>query len=190
MEGVNEESAESTREKLRAFREKMGIEVQSEKDNQPIIEEAISLAERAMGRGSYSVGISALEKVTQYCSAKSELGGNVFLNLAMLYEAEGKTDQALSLYATLSKSTINKIKVNAEKLLYGLEAMRFMRDEAKIKEFSRRKVADTFIDATGFKDMSSKFDDVYNTAYLDLEKGQYYRILTEVRFDGRVIIAG
>ena len=28
--------------------------------------------------------------------------------------------------------------------------------------------------------MSSKFDDVYNTAYLDLEKGQYYRILTEV----------
>ena len=85
---------------------------------------------------------------------------------------------------------INKIKVNAEKLLYGLEAMRFMRDEAKIKEFSRRKVADTFIDATGFKDMSSKFDDVYNTAYLDLEKGQYYRILTEVRFDGRVIIAG
>lgn len=187
---VNEESAESTREKLRAFREKMGIEVQSEKDNQAIIEEAISLAERAMGRGSYSVGISALEKVTQYCSAKSELGGNVFLNLAMLYEAEGRTDQALSLYATLSKSTINKIKVNAEKLLYGLEAMRFMRDEAKIKEFSRRKVADTFIDATGFKDMSSKFDDVYNTAYLDLEKGQYYRILTEVRFDGRVIIAG
>lgn len=55
-----------------------------------------------------------------------------------------------------------------------------MRNEAKIKEFSRKKVADTFIDATGFKDMSSKFDNVYNTAYLDLEKGQYYRILTEV----------
>lgn len=178
---VNIESAESTEERLRAFRERMGIEVRSEKDNKTTIEEALSLAERAMGRGSYSVGISALEKVTQYCSTKSEMGGNVFLNLAMLYEAEGRTEQALSLYATLAKSPVDKIKVNADKLLYGLEAMRFMRDEAKIAEFSRKTASQTFVDATGFKDMSSKFDDVYNTAYLDLEKGQYYRILTEVR---------
>eukprot|EP00956_Cyclotella_meneghiniana_P043731 scaffold284863_cov93-Cyclotella_meneghiniana.AAC.4 len=154
---VPQDSAERTRELLRAYQEKVGIDVQSEKDHKEIIEEALELAGRAMQRGSYGVGISALEKVTQYCSTRSEVGGNVFLNLAMLYEAEA----------------------NADKLLYGLEAMQFMRNEAKIKEFSRRSAADTFIDATGFKDMSSKFDDVYNTAYLDLEKGQYYRILTE-----------
>jgi hypothetical protein len=167
-------------ELLRAFNERHGIEVQSENDNKEIIDEALAIAERAMGRGIYGVGISALEKVTQYCSTKSETGGNVFLNLAMLYEAEGRADQALSLYRTLAKSPNEKIKMNADKLLYGLEAMRFMRDEAKLKDFSRKKQADTFIDATGFKDMSSKFDKVYNTAYLDLEKGQYYRILTEV----------
>lgn len=166
---------------LRAFNERHGIEVQSENDNKDMIDEALAIAERALGRGIYGVGISALEKVTQYCSTKSEAGGNVFLNLAMLYEAEGKTDQALSLYRTLAKSPNERIKINADKLLYGLEAMRFMRDEAKLKDFSRKSYADTFIDATGFKDMSSKFDDVYNTAYLDLEKGQYYRILTEVR---------
>jgi hypothetical protein len=55
-----------------------------------------------------------------------------------------------------------------------------MRNEAKLKEFQRRSAAETFIDATGFKDMSSKFDNVYNTAYIDLDKGgQYYRMLTE-----------
>ena len=107
----------------------------------------------------------------------------------MLYEAEGRTDQAISLYATLTKNPFEKIKGNADRLLYGLEAMQFMRKEAKLKEFSRKKVKDTFIDATGFKDMTAKFDDVYNTAYLDLEKGQYYRILTEVRvWSGKLML--
>ena len=175
-----QQSIESTKEKLRAYREKMGIEVQSEKDNEAIIEEALALASRAMQRGSYGVGVSALEKVTQYCSTKSKLGGKVFLELAMAYEAEGKTDQAIGLYAQLTKSPIEQIKMNADKLLYGLEAMNFMRNEVKLKEFSRKKVADTFIDATGFKDMASNFDKVYNTAYIDLDKGsQYYRMLTE-----------
>ena len=44
--------------------EKMGIEVQSEKDHADIIEEALEIAGRAMQRGSYSTGVSALEKVT------------------------------------------------------------------------------------------------------------------------------
>ena len=202
---AQQQSIESTKDKLRAYREKMGIDVQSEKDNEAVIEEALQLASRAMQRGSYGIGVSSLEKVTQYCSTKvsrelsfcflfismyiklhsslllqSKLGGKVFLELAMAYEAEGKTDQAIGLYAQLGKSPIEEIKMNASKLLYGLEAMNFMRDEAKLKEFSRKKTAETFIDATGFKDMASNFDKVYNTAYIDLDKGsQYYRMLTE-----------
>lgn len=97
--------------------------MQSESDNKEVIDEALAIAARAMQRGSYSVGVSALEKVTQYCSVRSKLGGQVFLELAMAYEAEGNTEQALSLYATLAKSPIEKIKINADKLLYGLEAM-------------------------------------------------------------------
>lgn len=107
---VPQDSAERTQELLRAYQERVGIDVQSEKDNKEIIEEALELAGRAMQRGSYGVGISALEKVTQYCSTRSEVGGNVFLNLAMLYEAEGRADQALSLYKTLTKSSFEKIK--------------------------------------------------------------------------------
>ncbi|KAL3789103.1 hypothetical protein HJC23_008565 [Cyclotella cryptica] len=179
-EKLKQQSIENTRALLRAYRERNGIEVQSERDHADVIEEALAIAGRAMQRGSYSVGVSALEKVTQYCSTKSKVGGKVFLELAMAYEAEGNTDQALGLYATLTKSPIEEIKSNADKLLYGLEAMNFMRNEAKIKEFSRRRVGETFIDATGFKDMASKFDKVYNTAYIDLDKGgQYYRLLTE-----------
>lgn len=170
----------STKEKLRAYRQNMGIEVQSEKDHADVINEALELASRAMMRGSYSAGVSALEKVTQYCSTRSQLGGKVFLELAMAYEAEGKTDQAIGLYAALSKSPIEQIKMNADKLLYGLEAMNFMRNEAKLKDFSRKKAAETFIDATGFGDITKNFDKVYNTAYIDLDKGgQYYRMLTE-----------
>lgn len=179
-EQSRQESIDSTKERLRAYRERMGIEVQSEKDYADVIEEALALAGRAMQRGSYSAGVSALEKVTQYCSTRSKLGGKVFLELAMAYEAEGKTDQAIGLYAALTKSPIEQIKMNADKLLYGLEAMNFMRNEAKLKDFQRKNAAETFIDATGFKDMSKNFDKVYNTAYIDLDKGsQYYRMLTE-----------
>lgn len=179
-EKLKQQSIDSTKERLRAYREKMGIEVQSEKDYADVIEEALLLASRAMQRGSYGAGVSALEKVTQYCSTRSKLGGKVFLELAMAYEAEGKTDQAIGLYATLTKSPIEEIKMNADKLLYGLEAINFMRNEAKLEDFSRKKAAETFIDATGFRDLSKNFDKVYNTAYIDLDKGsQYYRMLTE-----------
>jgi len=177
---LKQQSIESTKDKLSAYREKMGIEVQSEKDHVDVIEEALELSGRAMQRGSYSAGVSVLEKVTQYCSTRSKLGGKVFLELAMAYEAEGKTDEAIGLYATLTKSPIEQIKMNADTLLYGLEAMNFMRNEAKLKDFSKKKAADTFIDATGFGDITSNFDDVYATAYIDLDKGsQYYRMLTE-----------
>lgn len=177
---ARQQSNDSTKERLKAYREKMGIDVQSEKDYADVINEALELSGRAMQRGSYNIGVSALEKVTQYCSTKSKLGGKVFLELAMAYEAEGKTDEAIGLYAALTKSPIEQIKMNADKLLYGLEAMNFMRNEAKLKDFSRKKAADTFIDATGFNDIAKNFDKVYNTAYIDLDKGgQYYRMLTE-----------
>jgi hypothetical protein len=79
-----------------------------------------------MQRGSYTVGVSAFEKVTQYCSTKSKVGGKFFLELTMAYEAEGNSDQAYGLYATLTKSPIQYIKMNADRQLYGLEAMNFI----------------------------------------------------------------
>lgn len=72
---------EETREKLKRYREKVGIEVQSEKDHADEIEEALAIGQRAMQRGVYGAAVSALEKVTKWCSTNSKVGGQVFLEL-------------------------------------------------------------------------------------------------------------
>ena len=171
-------STEATRLRLKQYREKAGIEVQSEKDHAVEIDQALSIGGLAMQRGMYSTAVSALEKVTKYCSTNSKVGGKVFLELAMAYEAVGRTDEAITVYATLSKCRIEEIKFNAKRLLYGIEAMQFMRNEMKDSSFSRKKVRNTFIDTTGLGNIAQNFDDVYQTAYIDLE-GNFYKRLTE-----------
>lgn len=171
-------SVEETRRKLQAYREKVGIDVQSEKDNAAEIEAALSIGQRAMERGMYGTAVSALEKVTKWCSTNSQLGGKVFLELAMAYEAVGRTQEAIRVYGTLSKSKIEEIKFNAKRLLYGIEAMQFMRDEAKVKAFQKRNVQDTFIETTGMNTFAENFDDRYNTAWIDMDSG-FFRQLTE-----------
>jgi hypothetical protein len=172
------ESTRDTRERLQKYREKVGIDVQSEKDHAADIEEALKIAGYAMQRGMYSTAVSALEKVTKYCSTNSKVGGKVFLELAMAYEAEGRTQEAVTVYTTLSKSRMEEIKFDAKRLLYGIEAMQFMRNEAKLESFGRKKIRNTFIDTTGLDHFSQHFDDVYETAYIDLSSG-FYRRLTE-----------
>ena len=171
-------SIEETRRKLQAYREKVGIDVQSEKDHAAEIEEALSIGQRAMQRGMYGTAVSALEKVTKWCSTNSQQGGKVFLELAMAYEAVGRTQEAIRVYSTLSKSRIEEIKFNAKRLLYGIEAMQFMRDEAKVKAFQKRNVQDTFIETTGMNTFADNFDDRYNTAWIDMDSG-FYKQLTE-----------
>lgn len=175
-----QKDVEETREKLRRYREEVGIEVQSEKDHAKEIEEALELGQRAMQRGVYGTAVSALEKVTKWCSTNSKVGGQVFLELAMAYEAVGRTSEAIQVYSTLSNSRMEDIKYNAKRLLYGIEAMQFMRDEAKSEAFSKKKSTQTFIDTTGLGNIADNFDKKYNTAYIDLDrKGGYYRKLTE-----------
>lgn len=177
---LREAGIDATKEKLRAYREKVGIEVQSEKDHASEIEEALTIAGLAMQRGVYATAVSALEKVTKWCSTNSQVGGKVFLELAMAYEAVGRTQEAITVYGTLSNSRIEEIKFNAKRLLYGIEAMNFMRDDLKSSDFSRKKTRQTFIDSTGFGNIADNFDKVYNTAYIDLDRGGgFYRRLTE-----------
>jgi translation initiation factor 2 beta subunit (eIF-2beta)/eIF-5 len=122
--------------------------------------------------------VSALEKVTRWCSSNSVLGGKVFLELGMAYEAVGRTQEAMAVYTALSKSRMDDTKYNAKRLLYNFEAMQFMQNEARSPEFSRKKIRNTFIDTTGLANIAQNFDDVYNTAYIDLDAG-YYKRLTE-----------
>lgn len=172
--------AEETRRKLQQYREEVGIDVQSEKDHADEIAEALEIGQRAMQRGVYTAAVSSLEKVTKYCSTNSKVGSQVFLELAMAYEAVGRTSEAIQVYQTLTTCRMEDVKFNAKRLLYGIEAMQFMRDEAKVKSFSRKAASQTFVDTTGLANIAQNFDDRYNTAYVDLEKGGgYFRKLTE-----------
>ena len=173
-------SDEATTLRLKEYREKVGIDVQSEKDHAEEIEEALKIAGLAMQRGIYSAAVSSLEKVTKFCSSNSKVGGKVFLDLAMAYEANGQTAEAISVYQVLTKCRIEDIKNNAKKLLYGIEALTFMRDEAKSEAFSKKKSRSAFIDTTGYAlaNIANNFDDVYRTGYVDIESG-YFRKLSE-----------
>lgn len=165
-----------TKKLLKDYRRKVGIDVPTEKEHAAEIEEALSIGQLAMQRGVYATAVSALEKVTKWCSTNSPVGSKVFLELAMAYEAVGRTQEAYKVYQTLSKCRMEDVKYNAKRLLYGLEAIELMRDVSP--DFSRQEVKNTFIDTTGLKDIAKNFDDIYNTAYIDLDKG-YYKQLTQ-----------
>lgn len=130
-------------------------------------------------RGVYATAVAVLEQITPYCSTNSKMGGKVFLELAMAYEAVGRADEAITVYSTLSRSRIQDIRFNAQRLLYGIEAINFMRNEAHDDNFSRKKVSQDFIDATGFNKIAEKFDKRYTTAYVDMKNPNFYKRLTE-----------
>jgi hypothetical protein len=165
-----------TKRLLRDYRKKVGIEVPSEKEHAAEIDEALTIGKRAMERGVYGTAVSALEKVTKWCSTNSKVGSKVYLELAMAYEAVGRTSEATQVYKTLTDCRMEDVKYDAKRLLYGLEAMEVMKSVSS--DFSRKKTRNAFIDATGLDNIASKFDDVYQTAYVDLDNN-YYKKLTE-----------
>ncbi|MGK3738782.1 MAG: hypothetical protein ACI90V_005629 [Bacillariaceae sp.] len=166
----------NTKRLLKDYRKKAGIEVPTEKEHAVEIEEALSIGQRAMQRGVYATAVSALEKVTQWCSTNSKVGSKVYLELAMAYEAVGRTSEAVQVYKTLSDCRMEDVKYNARRLLYGMEAMEVMKSVSS--DFSRKKSTNAFVDATGLANIAQNFDDVYQTAYIDLD-ADFYKKLTE-----------
>jgi hypothetical protein len=171
-------SVDETRQRLQRYRVTMGIEVESEKNHATEIDDAMKIAAYAMQRGIYTSAVTALEKVTKFCSTNSKVGGKVFLELAMAYEAAGRTDEAITVYTTLSRSRTEEVSTNAKRLLYGIEAIKFMQDNVGSAAFSRKQAKMTFIDTTGLANFASNFDDVYETAYVDMDR-DFYKQLTE-----------
>ena len=125
-----------TRAALLSYRERFGIDVQSEKDHADEISLARETAKRMYARGVYNQAALTLEKVTSWCSSNSPVGGRVFLELGMAYEACGRTSEAITVYQTLCQSRMDDIKKDAQRLLYGIEAMDFMRNEVKAKIYA------------------------------------------------------
>jgi hypothetical protein len=179
-ESDREASYEQTRQRMQEYRIRMGIDVPSETEHAAEIEEAVKIAKLAMERGVYSTAVSALEKVTQWCSSNSKVGSQVFLELAMAYEAVGRTDEASQVYNKLTNCRIEEVKNNAKRLLYGLESFEFMKSEAQLASFNRKQIRMNFIETTRMDNFLSNFDDVYNTAYVDTSSREYKRLTENV----------
>merc|ERR1719223_2373137 len=89
-----DEGLEKTREALQEYKEKFGIDVESEKEHADEIAEAQEFAAKYMARGIYNKAVTTLERGTQWCSSNSPIGGRVFLELGMAYEACGRSSEA------------------------------------------------------------------------------------------------
>ena len=174
----SDNDADETRRRLQRYRTTVGIDVESEKVNAQEIEDAMKVAAYAMQRGVYTSAVSALEKVTKFCSTNSKVGGKVFLELAMAYEAAGQTPEAITVFTTLTRSRNEEVASTAKRLLYGIEAIKFMQDNVGSAEFARKQAKMTFIDTTGLNNFAKNFDDVYETAYIDMDNN-FYKQLTE-----------
>jgi len=179
-EEARQAGLEDTRAKMKAYRESVGIDVESEKIHSVEIKEARELASLAMRRGRYTTAVSALEQVTSFCSSNSPVGGLVFLDLAMAYEAAGRPEEAVQIYNTLTKCKIDEIKSNAKRLLYNMDSLDFMRNAVKAEAFAKKKVTNEFIDATGMDKFAENFDDKYCTSYVDLDRDFYKKLSSNV----------
>lgn len=175
-----EASLEKARQRMKEYRIKMGIDVESEEKHANEIDQALKIAKVAMERGIYNTAVSALEKVTRWCSSNSQVGSKVFLELAMAYEAVGRKDEARQIYQKLSTCRLEDIKRNAKRLLYGLESYEFMKSDAQLSSFDRKKIRTTFIDVTGLDTFAQQFDNAYNTAYVDLSSRDYKKLTENV----------
>jgi len=101
----------NTKRLLKEYRRKVGIDVPTEKEHASEIEEALQISQLAMQRGVYATAVSALEKVTKWCSTNSKVGSQVFLELGMAYEATGRTEEAYQVYKTLTTCRMEDVKV-------------------------------------------------------------------------------
>ncbi len=168
---------EETMEKLRAYREKVGGETATEKKNKVAIDRALDLARRGMSKGLYMQAVDALEQVTEFCSPASERGGRLFLELGMAYEAIGRKSEAVTVYTNLSTSARGKIKTDAKRLLFGAEAMEFMKYEDTT---NKEAISSQFIDTSILSRLSEYDDKAYNVNWINTEKGStYYKKMQE-----------
>lgn len=133
------ETEEEREKRIEEMYEESGIRPKSEKEHADEIQEAMAIAKKAMQVGQYPVGVSALEKVSQWCSTNSPVGGKVFLELGMAYDAAGRKKLAIKVYNKLSRSRQDDIKKDARRLLYNVESYEFMKSEIGTGEFSGKR---------------------------------------------------
>lgn len=146
------------KKKLAAYRAGRGIDSELEEKHREEIEEALQKSAELMRRSQPYEAIKTLNAVREFTSENSRVGGQVFLALALGYEAVGKREEAQELYSRLRRSPFPEVSGKAKQLLQGFEAMDMLKinDETSQRGFR----------VTDFRlpDVSSSIEKRYETA--------------------------
>lgn len=115
--------------KLASYRASAGIDMAKEEAHAAEISAALATADRAM-RGAFPAdAVRALEPVCEFVSTNSQRGGEVYLALALAYEATGQRNAAIDVYKKLRASPFQIIARKARQLLAGFDAMEALKVE-------------------------------------------------------------
>uniref|UniRef100_A0A7S0T4K8 Transmembrane protein n=1 Tax=Erythrolobus madagascarensis TaxID=708628 RepID=A0A7S0T4K8_9RHOD len=115
--------AQRTKALLDSYRTAMGIDTKREEQHRETVLEAIAKSRKLLKDSRPYEAVRLLESVKEYVSTKSELGGELHMELALALEVVGRTEDARELYAELRKSPVSRIASKAKQLSFGFSAM-------------------------------------------------------------------
>lgn len=155
--------------KLASYRASAGIDMAKEEAHVAEISDALVTADRAM-RGAFpSDAVRALEPVREFVSTNSQRGGDVYLALALAYEATGQRNAAIDVYKKLRASPFQIIARKARQLLAGFEAM----ETLKVEDVDAGTGGQLRVGKFKLPDVAQYTDKRYETSvYIPKKKGE------------------
>lgn len=152
---------EETKARLASYRKSRGIDLERERQYATEIDAAMVAAERAMCGAFAYEAVRELEAVKGYVSPMSQRGGEVYLALALGYEATGQREAAQKVYKQLRQSAFSTVARQARNLLAGFDAEEVLRIDGKgVSEGGKLRVG-TF----SLPDMAGYADKRYETVF-------------------------
>ena len=126
-EAIARKRAETER-KMEEYRKKAGMDTKAEEEHKGEIKAAVAEARQLMRYGEMRGALAQLDSIEQWCSAKTELGGNALLELGWCADACGDRPRAEAIMKKLMmNSPLNDIRRKAQQLGFQKEAAEFLK---------------------------------------------------------------
>ena len=153
---------DALRAKLDAFNAGRGAELALEAAHEEEIASALLMGERLMDRYDFEGAIKVLEEGAQWTSVKSQKGCQLYLQLAVAYEAQGRGKDARQLYVNLRAEAPDvSVRQRCKHLMFGFSAQDKMRVRERTAEewdVYRRQYSRSW---TGMEGMGGLYNDTF-----------------------------
>jgi len=113
--------------KLAAYRKSLGADSAEQDAHEEEIRAAQKEAQQMTRYGATKAALETLEKVRPWLCVKTELGGELYLELGMAYIAEKQEAEAKTCFKTLLGNPDRKFKRLAQQMLFQEEAQSFLK---------------------------------------------------------------